>query len=393
VNPGAAGRTGEAGESFGVSAPAARAAARFGSTYGVGPSAVASAPGRVNLIGEHVDYHGGHVLPVATAWRTAVAADASPGVFEAVSEHGEVVRGPWPPVRRGDWSDYVAGVAAEFLADHPAELRGLRVAVASDVPLGAGVSSSAALEVATAAAIASLAGRRLAPRDLATLAHRAETRFVGVPCGVMDQMASALTPLGSALLLDCRTLETRAVPVTLDLVLAESGEAHELRAGAYAERRREGDEAMARLGAEVPSLTAMVDLPPALLPRLLPLLPPPLDRRVRHVVNENQRAILAAQALESGDVRTFGRLVDASHDSLRDLYECSTPRLDAVVAAARALPGVLGARLVGAGWGGAVLVVSPAGSGEDVAARLGGAVSLSLPAVRVVHPGEGVRSE
>jgi galactokinase len=370
--------------------PAERAARLFRERYAAEPAAVAAAPGRVNLIGEHVDYHGGHVLPVATEWRTGVAVGAAPEGFAAASEQGAAVRGPWPPVRRGDWSDYVAGVAAEFLAAAPAPLAGLRVAVASDVPTGAGVSSSAALEVAAAGALAALLGRSLEPRALALLAHRAETGFVGVPCGVMDQMASALTPAGSALLLDCRTLETSAVPVRLDLVLAESGESHALRSGHYAERRREGDDAMARLRSAVPSLAMMVDVPPAMLPRLLPLLPPPLDRRVRHVVTENERTVLVAHALEAGDLVTAGRLVDASHDSLRDLYECSTPRLDAIVAAARVVPGVLGARLVGAGWGGAVLVVVARGRGEEVAARLAGDATLALPAVRVVRPGAGM---
>jgi galactokinase len=351
---------------------------------------VASAPGRVNLIGEHVDYHGGHVLPVATAWRTAVAAGPAPAGFTAISEHSPPVQSVWPPTRQGDWGDYVAGVAAEFLAAGPVAAQGLRIAVASDVPFGAGVSSSAALEVAAASALAGVFGRRAGPRDLALLAHRAETRFVGVPCGVMDQMASALTPAGSALLLDCRSLVTSAVPVPLDLVLAESGESHALRSGSYAERRREGDEAMERLRAVAPAIEMMVDIPPAALGRLLPLLPPPLDRRVRHVVNENQRTLLAAKALEAGDVSSAGRLVDASHDSLRDLYECSTPRLDAIVAAARRVPGSLGARLVGAGWGGAVLVVTAAGRGEEVAAALAADASLALPAVRVVHPGAGL---
>ena len=370
-------------------APDGRASALFRERFGVAPQAVAAAPGRVNLIGEHVDYHGGHVLPVATAWRTAVAVGAAPEGFTAVSEQGAVVHGAWPPVRRGDWSDYVAGVVAEFAAEVPLPLEGLAVAIASDVPVGAGVSSSAALEVAAAAALAALLGRRLTPRELAALAHRAETGFVGVPCGVMDQMASALTPSGSALLLDCRTLETSAVPVALDLVLAESGESHALRAGEYAVRRREGDEALALLRASIPSLAWLVDLPPAMLPRLLPLLPPPLDRRVRHVVNENQRAVLAARALEAGDLAGFGQLVNGSHDSLRDLYACSTPRLDAIVESARRLPGVLGARLVGAGWGGAVLVAAEPGAGETVAARLAADKALALPGVRVVHPGAG----
>ena len=368
---------------------AERAARLFRDRFGSEAGAVASAPGRVNLIGEHVDYHGGHVLPVATEWRTAVAIGRAPEGFEAVSEQLPPVQGPWPPRRRGDWSDYVAGAVVEVLAAAPAPLPGLRAAVASDVPVGAGVSSSAALEVAAAGALAALLGRAVAARDLALIAHRAETDFVGVPCGVMDQMASALTPAGSALLLDCRTLATEAVPVPLDLVLAESGESHALRDGGYATRRREGDAAMARLTAADPAIRMMVDVRPEALARLLPLLPPPLDRRVRHVVEEDARTLAAARALRAGDLRAVGRLVDASHDSLRELYECSTPRLDAIVAAARRVSGVLGARLVGAGWGGAVLAVCDRGHGEEVAARLAADPTLTPPAVRVVHPGAG----
>ena len=380
----------DVGAGRGPMTPAQRARALFRDRFGAEASADAAAPGRVNLIGEHVDYHGGHVLPVATDWRTAVAVGPAPDGFAAVSEQGSAVDGAWPPARRADWSDYVAGVAVQFHAAAPAVLTGLRVAVASDVPVGSGVSSSAALEVAAAGALARLVERPLAPRELALLAHRAETDFVGVPCGVMDQMASALTPAGSALLLDCRTLETSAVPVPLDLVLAESGESHALRSGAYAERRREGDEALARIVAAFPSVRMLVDVPPALLPRVLPLLPSPLDRRVRHVVTENERTLLAARALADGDLETVGRLVNASHDSLRDLYECSTARLDAIVVAARGVPGVLGARLVGAGWGGAVLAVCARGSGEGIATRLAGAAELEPAAVRVVHPGAGM---
>jgi galactokinase len=205
----------------------------------------------------------------------------------------------------------------------------------------------------------------------------------------MDQMASALTPAGSALLIDCRTLVTQAVPVGLDLVLADSGERHALRDSQYPERRREGDEAMRLLAALHPGLTAMVDIPPARLPDLARGLSDPLGRRVRHVVNENQRTLLAARALEAGDVAAVGTLINASHNSLRDLYECSTPRLDAIVEAARALPRVLGARLVGAGWGGSVLVVCERGAGGSVAARLRGDQTLALPAVREVVPGAG----
>jgi galactokinase len=209
----------------------------------------------------------------------------------------------------------------------------------------------------------------------------------------MDQMASALAPEGAALLLNCATLETRAAPVRVEVVLVDSGESHALRSGAYAERRREGNEAMARLKAAIPGLENMVDVPSDRFAELAAALPAPLDRRVRHVVEENRRTVAAARALEAGDVAAFGRLVDASHDSLRDLYECSTPRLDEIVAAARTIPGVLGARLVGAGWGGSVLVVAAPRRGAEIAAALARAVRVQPGAIRQERPGFGARVE
>jgi galactokinase len=367
--------------------PDERARERFTSAFGRTPAAVASAPGRVNLIGEHVDNYGGHVLPVATTWRTAVAVGPGRGQLRAVSEHGARVEAGWPVRRSGQWSDYVAGVAALWAGAPLGD--GLDVAVASDVPLSSGVSSSAALEVATAFALSALTGSRAAPRDLAELAWRAETEFVGVPCGIMDQFGSALAPRGAALLLDCRSLAMSPVAVNVDLVLAESGESRALRSSSYAERRADCDEALRILRAEHPTLTSLVDIPPARLAALTAGLPEPLGRRVRHVVNENQRAVLAARALEGGDHEAFGMLVNASHASLRDLYECSTPRLDRIAEAARSTPHVLGARLVGAGWGGCVLIVVERGAGGTVADRLAADKALALPAVRVVQPGVG----
>jgi galactokinase len=377
-----------------VHSPAVRAAALFRDTFGAEPAAVASAPGRVNLIGEHVDYHGGHVLPLAIAERTAVAARALPGRFRAVAENAALFPAgdsAWPPARSGQWYDYAAGAA--LFAAHGDPDGGFMLAVASDVPVGAGVSSSAALEVATAAAVSALAGAVPAGETLARVAHRAETEFVGVPCGMMDQLISACAPKGQALLIDCRSWAMSPVTVSVDLVLADSGERHALRDGGYAQRRREGHEAIAALRARWPAFETLVDVPPARLNEALGVLDEVLAKRVRHVVNENQRTRLAARALEAADPEGFGVLVSASHASLRDLYQCSTPRLDAIVAAARELPHVLGARLVGAGWGGAVLVVCRQGAGGAVAARLRGDTVLALPDVRTVVIGEGVRLE
>ncbi len=371
--------------------PEARAAALYRRHFGADPAVVASAPGRVNLIGEHVDYHGGHVLPMATAERTAVALGPRDAGLHAVSEQEAPVEQAALAEPTGHWTDYVAGVAV-LGAWEPAP-SGLAVAVASDVPPGAGLSSSAALEVATGLAFARWTRRPADGRMLADLGWRAETGFVGMPCGRMDQMASAMAPAGAALLLDCRTLATSAVPVGVDVVLADSGEPHTLRASAYRERRREGEEAMALLRAAVPALEWMVDVPPARLKDLARALPPPLDRRVRHVVGENQRTLLAARALDQGDIDGFGALVNASHDSLRDNYACSTPRLDAIVDTARTIPDVLGARLVGAGWGGAVLVAVRPGRGPAVAERLAADAALGLPWARPLVAGTGAAAD
>ncbi len=375
--------------------PAARAAQLFGDTFGKAPAALATAPGRVNLIGEHVDYHGGHVLPAAIAERTAVAVGPGRG-FAAVSEGRAVAQGDWPPAHAGTWSDYVAGVAlylAERVPGGGLPGGGIALAVASDVPVGSGLSSSAALEVATAAALASCWRLDLDGRALAAVAHRSETEFVGVPCGVMDQMASALAPEGGALLIDCATLETGTVAAGVELVVVDSGESHALRAGAYAERRREGNEAMALLRRAFPRLAHLVDLPFDRLDEAVTPLSAVLAKRVRHVVEEDRRAVEAARALEVGDLARFGALVNASHDSLRDLYECSTRRLDEIVAGARRVPGVLGARLVGAGWGGSALVAVEPGRGAEVSAALRRLPGIPAEAVRLERLGSGVRLE
>lgn len=365
--------------------PGARAEALFRDAFGHAAAACATAPGRVNIIGEHVDYHGGRVLPCATLERTAVAVGPLSSL-RAVSEQGPAVQSQHPQVPSGAWSDYVAGVAVE-LGDGPWK-DGLAIAVASDVPVGAGLSSSAALSVAAGIALGRWAGRDLAPRDVVMAAWNAETRFAGMPCGQMDQVTVTMAPEGAALLLDCRSLTFEPVAVRADLVVAVSGERHELRSSAYATRRDEGQEALRLIRRHLDAITSLVDIPPARLNDVASLLPPPLDRRVRHVVNENQRTALAARALEREDFAALGVLINASHDSLRQLYECSTPRLDEIVSHARGLPRVLGARLLGAGWGGSVLVVAEPGAGGAVAAALR-ASPLRLPEVMVVKPGSG----
>jgi len=228
--------------------------------------------------------------------------------------------------------------------------------VASDVPIGAGLASSAALTVAAAQALSLLGSTRLNPRQLAGVAFRAEHDYVGVGCGIMDQMCAALARPGHALLLECSSLAARHIPIRGRLLLVDTGTRHELRAGALNERRAECEAAVARLRLELPELVWLASWPARWLPRLKRALAEPLRSRALHVVGETARTRFGAQLLTRGHLRRFGELLYEAHESCRRLYECSAPELDLVVAAARR-GGALGARLTGAGWGGAVLVL------------------------------------
>ena len=352
--------------------PAAeRAASGFAAVFGGEPDGVWTSPGRVNLIGEHVDYAGGFVLPYALPQRAAVAVrrrgdgllrmaaldlPGRPLVEVALVdvEHG----------RPGGWAAYVAGVAAVLAAEGwwPAD-GGFELALASDVPQGSGLSSSAAIECATLRALAALGGfaDRVEgdPIAFARLAQRAENEIVGVPCGLMDQAASLGCIPGHALLLDCRDGSTRQVPFDpssagLAVVLIDSGVRHRVGDGAYSERRASAERAAAALGGSLREVTRD------------DVLAAPLDevdrRRALHVVDEVERVRLAVAALDAGKIADLGPLLSASNGSLRDLMEVSCPELDATVAAEMA-DGALGARLVGAGFGGFVLALvrQPAG--------------------------------
>jgi galactokinase len=380
------------------------ASALFRTTFGVAPRAVASAPGRVNLLGEHTDYNGGPVLPVACAARTVVAVGpGEPGVLELISTRdGQVARIAYREGRPSGWTAYVAGVMRELeaLGAAPAE-GGARVAVASDVPVASGLASSAALTVAAAKALSLLAGARLLPRQLAGTAFRAEHDHVGVRCGIMDQMIAALARPGRALLLECASLATRHIPMGGRLLLVDTGVRRELAAGLFNERRAECEAAVARLKLELPELRWLASWPTAWLPRLKRGLPEPLRSRALHVIGETARARFGAQLLGRGQLKRFGELLFESHESCRRLYDCSTPELDTIVAAARRA-GALGARLTGAGWGGAVLVLLGKGTGErgrneaKVVREIRRAFNAAYrrePPIDVVVPSGGVRRE
>ncbi len=382
----------------------ANASALFRATFGVGPQAAASAPGRVNLLGEHTDYNGGPVLPVACAARTFVAVgSAAPGVLEMVSARdGQVTRIDYREGRAQGWGAYIVGVMRELVAlgAAPAE-GGARVSVAGDLPVGAGLASSAALTVAAAKALSLLAGTRLQPRQLAGVAFRAEYDHVGVRCGLMDQMSAALARPGRALLLECSSLAACHIPMAGRLLLVDSGMRRELAAGALNQRRVECEAAVARLKLELPELQWLASWPATWLPRLKRALPEPLRSRALHVVGETARARFGAQLLARGHLKRFGELLYESHESCRRLYDCSTPELDTIVAAARGA-GALGARLTGAGWGGAVLVLlgtGEASSGKretkvvDEIQRAFRAGYGREPPITVVRPSGGVRRE
>ena len=383
------------------------AASLYRSAFGTAPHAVASAPGRVNLIGEHTDYNGGPVLPVATAARTVVAVGpGDDGTVEAISTlDGQLVRVADGEGRRAGWSAYLAGVLRELrtlgAAPGGEGVRGVRVAVASDVPIGAGLASSAALSVAAAKALNLLAGPPLEPRQLAGVAFRAEHDHVGVRCGIMDQMSAALARPSHALLLECASLATRHIPIRGRLLLVDTGTRHELAQGALNERQAECEAAVARLKLELPELVWLASWPTTWLPRLKRTLPEPLRSRALHVVGETARTRFGAQLLTRGHVKRFGELLYESHESCRRLYQCSAPELDLVVATARRA-GALGARLSGAGWGGAVVVLLGKGArgkgkGEQRVAqeirRRFAAVYGRTPSITVVRPSGGVRGQ
>ena len=376
----------------------------FRKTFGTIPRAAASAPGRVNLIGEHTDYNGGPVLPIAIAERTTAVVGPgptdAPGTIEAVSTRdGKMARVGWHDELPAGWTAYIAGVLRELWTLGATPPGGsVRIAVASDVPIGAGLSSSAALSVSAAKAIATFSGATLMPRQIAGVAFRAEHDHVGVRCGVMDQTIASLAKRDHALLLECASLEAEHIPFSARLLLVDTGVKHDLSAGALNARRAECEEAVKRLKLELPELVWLANWPVEWLPRLKRALPEPLRSRAVHVVGETARTRFAAELLERGKLKQFGQLLYESHESCRRLYACSAPELDTVVAAAKRA-GALGARLTGAGWGGAAIVlVRERGTGnrEQVARAIRSAFRKAYgrePEIRNVKSSGGVRTE
>jgi len=366
----------------------------FEETYSRRPEIVSTAPGRVNLIGEHTDYNEGLVLPCAIdRYVCAAAAVRDDGLIRAKSlDYDQCDEFRVDSVRRfpgsRGWRDYVRGVAWA-LQDEQLAVRGADLVIAGDLPQGAGLSSSAALEVAVAGALSRVSAIEIDRKRLALICQKAEHRFVGVNCGIMDQFASALGIEGHALLIDCRELsvEPVALPKGISIVILDSKVERKLSDTAYNRRREECDEAASALG--VGSLRAAT-------PESLEIakMDPVLVRRARHVITENGRVTAMAVALGVGDQAAIGVLMTESHKSLRDDFEVSTPQLDALVEIAARMPGVIGARMTGAGFGGCTVNLverdAVAGFAEAVVADYEGATGLRAD-VHVCRASDGLR--
>ena len=337
----------------------------FGEAFGSGGSAaLVRAPGRVNLIGEHTDYNGGYVLPMAIDRAIRIALRPTGGaVVDLVSRDfdGRVAfdLGALAFDRNCHWANYPQGVAW-VLQDAGHELSGFQGVVAGDVPIGAGLSSSAAFEVAAALAFAHASGLAIAPAELARLCQRAENEFVGVRCGIMDQFVSLHAQEDHAIFLDCTTLEHEVVPLDssrAQVVVADTGVHHSLAASEYNRRRAECEEAFDLLREDLPDAETYRDISVEQFAALADKLPEVIRRRARHVIHENQRVLDSMAALREGDLGAFGALMNASHESLRDDYEVSCEELDIMVALALEADGVFGSRMTGGGFGGCTVAL------------------------------------
>jgi len=367
-------------------------AARFAERFTQPPRWIVRAPGRVNLIGEHTDYNGGFVLPLAIDRAVWIAlrprADRRIVVHsvdfqaEAVFSLDELVRG------EPSWAEYVKGTAWS-LAEAGFALSGFEGVLAGDVPLGAGLSSSAALEVATARALAVAAGIDWDPPAMAQLARRAENEWVGVQCGIMDQLISAVGQAGCAVLIDCRSLQTTPVafPAGGAVAVLDTGTRRGLVDSAYNERR-----AQCEAASEFFQVACLRDVTPEMFERGAQGLDETTRRRARHVITENDRTLQTVEAIQRGALGALGALLNQSHKSLRDDFEVSSDALDAMVAAAQAHPACYGARMTGAGFGGCAVAVIDAAAADEftqtVAAQYQSATGHA-PSLYVCQPSNG----
>ena len=339
----------------------------------------ARAPGRVNLIGEHTDYNQGFVLPAAIDLYLDLTCE--PLIGRTITARAEKYGSSKPfsldsltPVNgRPAWIDYIKGVCW-VLEKAGYRLTGADLSISSNIPVGSGLSSSAALELATARAMTEASGYEIEPAELALLCQKAENEFVGVQCGIMDQYAVALGRKNQALLLDCRSLDYSYIPLSLGenrVLIVDSRVERSLGASAYNRRREECEEAVTRLSAiKNRAFQALRDVTLEDLKEARPYLPELLYRRSRYVVEENLRVQEAAEALKREDLFSFGYFMKRSHAGLRDLYEVSSPELDLIVDTAIANPGVIGARMTGAGFGGCAVIIVDSDAVSSVKAQI-----------------------
>jgi galactokinase len=369
-----------------------RATTCFGERFPGAPPRVAVSPGRVNLIGEHTDYNDGFVLPMAIG-RVAVVAfrPRDDRVLRAYSvaydETKDLAIDALAAPGGHDWLSYVAGVAWAF-GSEGLPVCGLDVVVDGAVPIGAGLSSSAALELATARALAAAAGAPWDPVRMAKLGQSAENRYVGMNCGIMDQFASAACQEGHALLLDCRSLETRPVPVPAGaaVVVMDTGARRALAGSAYNDRRAACERVVAEIAKVSPDVRALRDVTVERLEAAKARLDATDFKRASHVVPENQRPVETAHALEAGDLARAGRLMNDSHFSLRDLYEVSCEELDLVTEIARRQPSCYGARMTGAGFGGCAVALVKAADVESFCGAVLSAYEAKIDLPAALYP-------
>ncbi len=360
---------------------AAHVAAEFQKKYNRAPRWIVAAPGRVNVIGEHTDYNDGFVLPMAIERYAVMAADVPASQFASSFSHISIYDIHFDesatiditaPVAKGlpKWSNYIRGVLAGF-QNRGQKIPALEIALISTVPLGGGLSSSAALEVCTATLIEAATGKTIDPIEKALLAQTAEHEFAGVPCGIMDQFISALGREGNLLLLDCRSRKTELVPMndlSVELLIVNTNVKHELGSGEYAKRRAECEAAAKILG-----VNSLRDATADQLERAKDNMSEVIYRRARHVIGEIERTVLAAKEIRASNWTNAGELMYASHASLRDDYEVSCPELDAVVEIAEeiGLTGdVYGCRMTGGGFGGCAVALVKAGDVDAITKKI-----------------------
>ncbi|HEV7375525.1 MAG TPA: galactokinase [Pyrinomonadaceae bacterium] len=373
----------------------------FRQQFGHEEARVFRAPGRVNLIGEHTDYNDGFVLPVAIDRETVVAAAANDSRRVRVhslnvEESAEFDLDNPGPKLRGVWLDYIEGVA-QSLRSRGAHLVGVDMALSSDVPVGAGLSSSAALEISTGMAMLAISNVEIDRVELALAGQQAEHEYVGTRCGIMDQLVVACGLKGHALLIDCRSLAMRQIPLdTSETVIAicDTRVKHELSSSEYNKRREECERGVEILSRVLPDIRALRDVSLDDFEMHEELLPEPIRSRCRHVVTENARTLSAADALEAADFALMGRLMLKSHESLRDDYEVSCMELDSLVEIATSIEGVRGARMTGGGFGGCTVNLVERHALEKFQEKVTGEynkVTGKIPTIYVSEPADGAR--